>query len=136
MRSRWLGIFFILVALFAGCGDDDSDSGDTGGSATTETVATGNPAQQDAEAKSAARELVSFVEACFVDQMSYAGCENAAEGEDLGEATVEGATDTTFTVVSPSESGNEFRLEKTEAGELERTCETAGEGVCGSDGTW
>lgn len=132
MRSRWLGIFFILVALFAGCGGDDDD----GGSATTETAATQDAVQQDAEAKSAARELVSFVEACFVDQMSYSGCENAAEGEDLGEATVEGATDTTFTVVSPSESGNEFRLEKTEAGELERTCETAGEGGCGPDGTW
>lgn len=134
MRSRWLGIFFILVALFAGCGGDDDDDG--GGSATTETAATQDAVQQDAEAKSAARELVSFVEACFVDQMSYSGCENAAEGEDLGEATVEAATDTTFTVVSPSESGNEFRLEKTEAGELERTCETAGEGGCGPDGTW
>ena len=137
MRSRWLGIFFILVALFAGCGGDDGDSDDTGGGgAATETVATQDVAQQDAEAKSAARELGSYVESCYVDELTYANCQNAAEGEDLGEATVEAATDTTFTVVSPSESGNEFRLEKTESGELERTCETAGEGGCGPDGTW
>jgi hypothetical protein len=135
MGSRWLGILFVLVVLLAGCGGDDDD-GDSGGSATTDTAAAQDAVQQDAEAKGAARELVSFVEACYVDQMTYSGCENAAEGEDLGEATVEGAADTTFTVVSPSESGNEFRLEKTEGGELERTCETAGEGGCGPDGTW
>lgn len=134
MGSRRLGIFFILVALFAGCGGDDD--GDSGGSASTDTVATEEASQHDAHAKSAARELVTFVEACFVDQATYAGCETAGEGEDLGQAGVENATDTTFAVVSPSESGNEFRIEKTEAGELERTCETPGEGGCSPDGSW
>lgn len=135
MGSRRLGIFLILVALFAGCGGDDDD-GDSGGTATTDTVAAQDAAQQDADAKSAARELVTFVEACYVDQMTYSGCETAGEGEDLGEATVEDATDTTYTIVSPSESGNEFRAEKTAAGDLERTCDTAGEGGCRAGGGW
>ena len=135
MGSRRLGIFFILVALIAGCGGDD-DGDDGGATATTDTAATQSAAQQDAEAKRAARDLATVVEACFADRQTYAGCEKMGEGLNVGEATVEGATATTYTVVSPSESGNEFRAEKTKAGELERTCETPGEGGCGADGTW
>lgn len=132
---RTVLVFLILAALAgAGCGDDDDngDSGDGGTDTQVDLAAAG----QDAQAKSDARKLVTFLEACFVDQMDYSACKDAAGGEDVGEATVESADVATYTIVSPSESGNDFRIEKTDAGELERTCETAGEGGCGADGSW
>ena len=131
MRPLRPASFLVLLALVAGCGGDD-DEGDDGGKTTT----TANAVQQDARAKGAARDLATVVEACFADEATYAGCADVGEGLNVAEATVESATDTTYTVVSPSASGNEFRVEKTEAGELARTCATAGEGGCRPDGTW
>ena len=134
--SRRIGVFLTIAALaFAACGDDDDDGGGESGGGT-DTQAEQSALQQDAEAKMNGRQLVSYVEACFAGEQDYAACRNAAAGEDVGEATVEKADSATFTIVSPSESGNEFRVERTEAGELERTCETAGEGGCSAEGTW
>ena len=137
MGSRRIGIFltFVALATAVGCGSDDDD-GDSGSAATTEEQSIEAAGEQDAAAKAAARELVTHVETCFVEQQSYAGCENAGEGADLGQATVESATDTSFTIVSPSESGNTFRLEKKKDGSLERICDTPGTGQCGPEGTW
>ena len=136
MGSRRIGVFLTVAALaFAGCGGDD-DNGDNGGASTTDTAASGGAAQQDAQAKSNARELVTYVEACYAGEQDYSACQDAAAGEDLGEATVETADAATFSIVSPSESGNEFRIDRTAAGVLKRTCDTAGEGGCEADGTW
>ena len=132
MGSRRIGVFLSVVAL-AGCGGDDDGNG---GSEATDTEAAEAAVEQDARAKSDARNLVTLVETCYVDRMDYSACADAAGGEDVGEATVEGATASTYTVVSPSESGNEFRLGKTDAGALERTCDAAGEGGCRADGSW
>src|SRR5688500_17220219 len=108
MGSRRAVLTLIVVALLAGCGGDDDD-GDNGSAGGTDTQSEQAAAGQDAQAKSDARELVTYVEACYADQMDYSGCKDAAAGEDLGAATVESADATTFTIVSPSESGNEFR---------------------------
>jgi hypothetical protein len=135
MGSRRFGVFLTIAALaFAGCGDDDDEGGDSG--AGSDTPAAQPAAQQDAEAKRDARLLVSYVEACYADEQDYSACQDAAAGEDVGDAAVDTADAATFTIVSPSESGNEFRLEKAASGELERTCDTAGEGGCSADGAW
>ena len=120
----------MLAALaVAGCGDDDDgDGGNTQGGLTA--------GQQDAEAKANARELATVVEACFVDRQDYSGCRGAEGSDDVGEARVENSSATGYTIVSPSESGNAFRLEKTEDGTLVRTCTTAGKGGCSPSGTW
>ena len=138
MGSRRIGVFLTVGALaFAGCGGDDDDDGGGGESAGgTDTQPEQSALQQDAEARRDGRLLVSYVEACFAGEQDYSACRDAAAGEDVGEATVETADAATFTIVSPSESGNEFRVEKTGAGALERTCETAGEGGCSADGSW
>ena len=139
MGSRRAALFLTTALVaFAGCGgdDDDEDTGGGGGASTTAEPA-GDAVQQDAKAKSGARTLVTLVEACVIDTGDYSGCkEPDTTGQTVEDATVESAAATTFVIVSPSESGNEFRIEKTDAGALERTCETAGEGGCEADGTW
>lgn len=115
MGSRGACLILIapLLALASCGGDDDNDGASGGDTATTTTTAArtgGTAAVQDAQAKADARELVSYVEACFVDEMDYSACRDAGRGQDLGDATVESADAATFTVVSPSESGTEFRL--------------------------
>ena len=134
MGSRRAVVFLTAAALaFAGCGGDDDD--DSGLEEPT-TVDTQAAVQQDAVAKSDARELVTFVEACFIDGQDYTQCIDAAGGEDVGAATVEAPSAMEFTVISPSESGNEFRITKGADGALERTCEEPGEGGCSADGSW
>jgi hypothetical protein len=140
MTSRRAVLILTTAALaLAGCGDDEEEVG--GGTATLETTTTEaapDAGGGDGEAKANARTMVTAVEACYIDSMDYATCTAAATelGEDVGDATVEDATATTFVVVSPSNTGNEFRIEKGEDGTIERTCDAAGEGGCGPDGTW
>jgi hypothetical protein len=139
MGSRRAGVFLIaaLVAL-SGCGGGDKKD-DGGGASTTPSDAATTPAatgQGDAQAKVGARTLVTYVEACYVDSMDYSTCKDPAAGEDVAAATVDSATATTYVIVSPSDSGNEFRIEKGEDGSTTQTCDTAGEGDCGPDGTW
>jgi hypothetical protein len=134
---RRLGVCLSIAALaVAGCGGDDDEGGGTTTAAMTTAQPAATPAAQDAEAKANARNVVVLLEACFVDQQDYSACREAARTEEVGPATVESADAATYTVVSPSESGNEFRAEKTAAGTLERTCETAGAGGCRPNGTW
>jgi hypothetical protein len=97
---------------------------------------------EDAEAKSVTRNAVSYLESCFANNGSYAPCApsgNAIEGQETGldlsstKVTVE---ETAYTVATTSKSGNEFTIEKTAAGPLERTCSTAGEAGCAANGSW
>jgi type IV pilus assembly protein PilA len=126
------GVLLIGLVL-AGCGggDDDGDLADL-----TKTLAEQTAVSQDAQAKSDARNLVTYVEVCFTEQMDYSGCRDAAGGEDVGDATVASAGAATYTIVSPSESGNEFRIGKSRAGAITRACETRGEGGCPANGAW
>jgi type IV pilus assembly protein PilA len=100
---------------------------------------------QDAEAKSNARNLVSHVESCSVDNNgSYAACTNAAAGivaadsglkvpaavnaaPGDGEVSVTASAAATYTVTAKSVSGETFLISKTAAG-VTRTK--------GSGGTW
>jgi hypothetical protein len=132
--SRRAVVFLTAFAFaLAGCGGDDDDDN---GSDEPTTVDTQAAIQQDSRAKADARELVTFVEACFVDNQDYTQCVDAAGGEDVGEATVEAPSASEFVVTASSESGNEFRVTKTEDGALERTCTEPGEGGCAGDGSW
>ena len=131
MGPRRLGVVLIAAAL-AACGDD----GENDGAGSTTTQPAPSPVAQDAQAKSDARELATYVEACYVDELDYSRCKDAARGEDIGLATVVSADATTFTIASPSASGNEFRIDRTGAGALRRTCTAPGEAGCPANGRW
>jgi type IV pilus assembly protein PilA len=99
---------------------------------------------QDAEAKTAARELVSHIEACYVEKSDYTSCDSAAEldtilnfgyGNDAGEAEIVGAGEDSFTVIVHSRSGADFHIVKTHGARPERTCSPR-DGGCNSDGHW
>jgi hypothetical protein len=132
--SRRAVVFLTILGLaFAGCGgDDDNDDA----SDPPETVDSGLAVQQDAEAKADARNLVVLVEVCYVDNQDYSQCLDAGSGEDVGAATVQASSAMEFMVISPSESGNEFRVGKGAGGALERTCEQPAEGGCPASGKW
>jgi hypothetical protein len=129
--SRRTCLVLIAAALLAGCGDDDDDSGSTGDTQQSRQT----PAQQDAVAKSDARNLATAVESCFVDSQDYSLCENPV-GADAPTASVDAAGASTYTVAAASESGNLFRILKRKDGTTTRDCEKAGTGGCAEDGSW
>ena len=136
MGSRRAGVLLIALALVAGCGDDNEDENDGGGSTATTETAAASPAAQDAQAKADARELTTVLEACYADQQDYSACRRAEGWDDVGEARVESATATDYTIVSPSGSGNEFRLAKRADGSMTRECVEPGRAGCPSSGRW
>ena len=98
----------------------------------------------DAEAKSNARELVSHVEACFVESNKYTGCDSPVElntilnfpyGNSAGEAQIVGAGEESFTVIGHSRSGADFHIVKTDGRRPERACSPR-DGGCRDNGTW
>ena len=93
---------------------------------------------QDADAKSAARNLVSQVESCFAVEETYADC-SSADLEDTGleHGTADGQVDAVangtdgYTVTAYSMSGTEFSIAKDPAtGAITRDCTAPGEGGC------
>ncbi|MEA2386233.1 MAG: type pilus assembly protein PilA [Thermoleophilaceae bacterium] len=131
MGSRRIGVFLTVAALaVAGCGSDDDNDEGTGSADEEQAIG------QDRDARGDARAFVTQVEICFAEQQDYTRCKKPDVVGGAGSARVERATATTFLVVASSKSGNEFRIEKTEAGALERTCETAGEAGCSANGAW
>jgi type IV pilus assembly protein PilA len=123
----------VLVVAIAGCGGDDSDDADG------ESTAKRN--RQDAAAKSDARNLVSAVEVCFVEQQSYTACEKPSGaqlpiGSGRGQVEVSAASDAGYTVVAHSESGTSFKIVKRPTGSVARTCDNPGTGGCRSGGRW
>jgi prepilin-type N-terminal cleavage/methylation domain-containing protein len=98
----------------------------------------------DSDAKSNARELVSHIEACFVEKSDYTDCDSPAElatilnfpyGNGSGEAEILGAGEQSFTVIGHSRSGSDFHIVKTDGSRPERTCSPR-DGGCRSNGTW
>jgi hypothetical protein len=132
--SRRAVVFLTVLGLaLVGCGGDDDDASDD----TAETTVDAALAiDQDKQAESDARNLVLLLETCFVEQQDYTRCLDAAGGEDVGQATVEASAPGGYTVISPSESGNEFRIEKGASSTLQRTCEEPGSGDCPANGRW
>ena len=97
---------------------------------------------QDADAKSAARNLVSAVESFYATNQTYL---NVGTSTDVtqsgvnrtasGKASVTNADATSYTIVGNSASGNKFTI--TKAGTtVTRTCTTTSTGACPSGGTW
>jgi type IV pilus assembly protein PilA len=104
---------------------------------------------QDASAKSDARNAVSQVESCFVDEKDYANCERTDTAMDDAKlpttvtvTPAAGATTTGYTVAATSDGGNTFKITKAADGTYSRTCGTTadfaikGKGACPSGGTW
>jgi hypothetical protein len=120
---RALALLLLAGLLLAACGDDDDDD--------TEHEPT--PAAADSEAKSKARQAVTEVEACFVDEQDYRRCRDIATVEGV-EVTEAGAA--TYTIVARSESGTSFEIEKQKTGALARICSPGGSGGCPDGGHW
>ena len=134
MGSRRAVVFLTVLGLaVAGCGGDDDDGSDD---PAQSTVDAGLAVDQDKQAESDARNLVLLLETCFVEQQDYTLCLDSAGGEDVGQATVEASAPGEYTVISPSESGNEFRIQKGASSTLQRTCEEPGTGDCPASGRW
>jgi type IV pilus assembly protein PilA len=101
-------------------------------------------AQQDAQAKSDARNLVTYVETCYTDYGSYEQCGLAADGTVDGQDTQltdasASRTDVTaqgYVVTTKSESGNSFSIKKADGGAVARACSPAGQGGCPASGAW
>ena len=95
---------------------------------------------QDSSAKSDARNVVSEMESCFVDNQTYAGCENSAEVKAFKTAPV--TVDTTaptqkYTVVATSKSGNTFTIDHDSANGDNRSCTaTEKKGGCPTSLSW
>jgi type IV pilus assembly protein PilA len=98
---------------------------------------------QDASAKSDARNLVSHVESCYTQEQSWTECA-AADASDVESSGIElsgvtfdsSVTGGDYSITVTSESDNTFTIMRADSGGYERTCDTDGEGGCGSDGSW
>ena len=97
---------------------------------------------QDADAKSAARNLVSAVESYYATNQTYVGSatdtdvtQSGVNGTGNGQASVTASSATGYTIVGNSASGNKFTITKAGA-TMTRTCTTTGSGACPSGGTW
>jgi type IV pilus assembly protein PilA len=98
---------------------------------------------KDADAKAAARSLVSHVESCHADSEDYGSCDDASElgktgltfGGTAGDVEVVNATRSTYVAVGHSGTGNAFRIERA-GGVLGHDCTTHGRAGCPADGRW
>ncbi|MEA2305619.1 MAG: type pilus assembly protein PilA, partial [Solirubrobacteraceae bacterium] len=103
---------------------------------------------KDAAAKSDARNAVTQIESCFVDEQTYANCGQTAApmstantgltwGTTGGTVSISNNTATGYTISahSKSKSSTNFIITKTSAG-LTRTCDQAGQGSCPQNGSW
>lgn len=97
----------------------------------------------DADAKAAARSLVSHVESCQTESEDYGACDSSSElgstglkfGASAGDVEVVNATRTSYVAVGHSNTGNAFRIERS-AGVLDHDCTTRGRAGCPGDGRW
>jgi type IV pilus assembly protein PilA len=97
---------------------------------------------QDADAKSAARNMVSAVESFYATNQTYANAnsdndikQSGVWGTGNGQASVTASSATGYTIVGNSASGNKFTISKSGA-TVTRTCTTTSTGACPSGGTW
>jgi type IV pilus assembly protein PilA len=103
---------------------------------------------KDAAAKSDARNAVTQIESCFVDEQDYAKCGETATpmstantgltyGTAGGQVTISGTSLTGYTISahSKSKSTTNFVITKSAAG-LSRTCDKPGQGSCPSNSSW
>ncbi|HEY1597813.1 MAG TPA: prepilin-type N-terminal cleavage/methylation domain-containing protein [Thermoleophilaceae bacterium] len=91
---------------------------------------------QDSSAKSDARNLVSQLESCYTDSNTYTGtgngnsCLGSTTGLNLGSQNgmveVTSPSDSGYTVVAHSKSGNTFSIVKQSDGTVTRSCSVSG----------
>ena len=100
---------------------------------------------QDADAKSAARNLVSQVESCFATEQTYVACDSATElgntglsyGTGPGQVSVlSGATASTYAIEAESKNTHTFTITKAADGTSIRSCDPGGEGGCPTSESW
>lgn len=97
---------------------------------------------KDSAAKSDARNAVTQLESCLVDErQTPTNCSSSPQV--LLGSTVTGTggsvnitTADSYTVTAASETGNAFTITKTGAGVFTRSCTTAGNGGCPTSGSW
>ena len=89
---------------------------------------------QDSSAKSDARNAVSQMESCLVDD-AYATCLATDEVSAFATQVGTGTADA-YTLQATSDSGNRFRITKAGSGVFTRSCDTAGDGGCPSGSSW
>jgi type IV pilus assembly protein PilA len=97
---------------------------------------------KDSSAKSAARNLVSSIESFYATNKTYTGADSDTDvtdsgvfGTEDGKASISAASDTGYTIVGKSASGNLFTIKKS-GSTVERTCTTTNKGSCPSNGKW
>ncbi len=115
-----LALVLVLGALMGACGSSSKKSSSAPKANT----------QEDALAKAHARTAATEIEACYVDQAAYTGCEPSQAG------VTATTTDTSYKLVAQSKSGNSFVLAKDANGAVSRTCTTTGNGGCPAAGSW
>ena len=89
---------------------------------------------QDSSAKSDARNAISQMESCLVDETVFVNCSGSADVTAFA-VVISGDADS-YTVEADSASGNEFRITKASSGVFTRSCDTAGEGGCPTGSSW
>ena len=135
-------VLSVLVVGGAACGKSNRKSAYHPPATTAPTPAAGgNADQQDAVAKADARNFVSGLEACFVDQQTYTNCKkpagiNVPIGSGPGQVELAKAGTATYTVVAHSGSGTNFKIDKGASGAATRTCDKPGTGGCPAGGSW
>lgn len=88
---------------------------------------------QDSAAKSDARNAISQMESCLVDETVFANCANSPEVTAFATVNVAG-TPSSYSAVATSKSGNTFTITKAGSGIFTRSCTTVGTGGCPSGG--
>jgi type IV pilus assembly protein PilA len=96
----------------------------------------------DASAKSDARNLMTLLEACYFDNQTYTGSGSGRScltgqtdlslGSRPGQVRVSAASDSGYTLVAKSRTGNTFKIKKdARTGAITRSCTGAGTGCVG-----
>lgn len=104
---------------------------------------------EDADAKSAARNLTTQVESCFTTEQDYTRCDSEAElspvgldfGSSPGQSYISASTSTTYTVTAVSKGNGGgthlFTISRTAPGApAARACTPVGQGGCPATGNW
>lgn len=90
---------------------------------------------QDSAAKSDARNAISQMESCLVDETVFANCAGSNEVTAFATVDVSG-TPGAYSAVATSKSGNKFTITKAGSGVFTRSCTTVNTGGCPSGGSW
>ena len=98
---------------------------------------------QDTEAKSAVREAQTAMETYYTDEQTYAGQTAAtlkaiepAIGSGKATPLVNTAAADNYEVQSTSKTGNAFKINKSNTGQVTRSCTTGGKFGCPTNGSW